>query len=330
MLHHFAAPSLVVPPPLTRVAFQRPFTSDSPWNLPIASSATFADDPNIRVGSANINSVAWTTRIRQAKDTDPLVTCTGGNLGTIQLRVPAGVAASNGTDGTLDIVAPDGHTHWDFYKFIRIDDTHATYVVCRQTALSDVLTGTGWGAGGVWAGTTAAAACYMGGVLRSEELQLPGIDRIRHALQCALDLPQLKAGSVQSQTWQWPAISSDGSLWTQYAGTIPIGALLAIPPAVDIMALVSNADARALAWALQNFGVYNVNKGGDGSGACILFAETEGPEAIIGNMRASWATIRNQLRIVTNSAAATPAGKTAAGVYPPALYPAPTPIAVPS
>lgn len=327
MIHHFSAVPYVIDP-ATRVAFQRPFVIDSPWNLPIASSALFADDANIRVGSANLNSTAWTTRIRQASNSDPLVTCTGGNLGTFQLRVPAGVAASNGTDGTLDIIAPDGHTHWDFYKFIRIDDTHATYVTCRQSSLSDVLTGTGWGAGGVWAGTTAAAACYMGGVLRAEELQLVGIDRIRHALQCAMAPQQLKSGTTKPQTYQWPAISSDGS-WAAYSGTIPIGALLAIPPSIDITALVSNPDAQALAWCLQNFGVYVVNKGGD-PGACILFAETEGPEAIIGNMRASWATIRNQLRLVTNSTQATPAGKTAAGVYPPALYPSPTPVAVPS
>lgn len=328
-IHQYTGPALAVPPSITRVAADWPFTSASPWNLPIASSALFADDANIRGGSSNINSTIWTTRIRQAKDTDPLVTCTGGNMGTFQLRVPVGVTSSNGSDGDLDIIGPDGHTHWDFYKFVRTSDTTATYVVCRQTDLSDVLTGTGWGANGVWAGTTAAAACFMGGVMRAWELNVSGIDRIRHALSMSMAPVQLAQAATQSGTYQWPAISSDGS-WSSYSGTIPVGALLAIPPSVDILGLVSNANARALAWTLQNFGVYVVNKGGSTGKAGILYAETESPEAIVNDMRGAWDTIRNQLRVVTNSAAATPAGKTATGSYPATLFPAPDPIAVAS
>lgn len=328
-IHQFTDPGIAPPSSATRVAADWPFTSESAWNLPIASSALFADDANIRGGSSNINSTIWTTRIRQASNSDPLVTCTGGNMGTFQLRVPAGVTSSNGSDGDLDIIGPDGHTHWDFYKFVRTSDTTATYVVCRQTALSDVLTGTGWGADGVWAGTTAAAACFMGGVIRAWELRASGIDRIRHALSMSMAPVQLKQATTKPGTYQWPAISADGS-WASYSGTIPIGALLAIPPSVDIRTLTSNPDGQALAWALQNFGVYVVNKGGSTGKAGIIYCETESPEAIVNNMRGAWDTIRNQLRLVTNSTQATPAGKTATGSYPATLYPAPTPIAVPS
>lgn len=327
-IHQFTGPALTLPP-ATRVAADWPFTIDSPWNLPIATSALFADDANTRGGSSNINSTNWTTRIRQAQDTDPLVTCTGGNMGTFQLRVPVGVTSSNGSDGDLDIIGPDGHTHWDFYKFVRQDDTHATYQVCRQTALSDVLTGTGWGASGVWAGTTAAAACFMGGVMRTWELNGSGIDRIRHALSMSMAPVQLAQAATQAGTYQWPAISSDGS-WASYSGTIPIGALLAIPPGIDVTSLVSNPNAQALAWTLQTFGAYVVNKGGGPGKSGILYAETESPEAIVNDMRAAWDTIRNQLRIVSNSAQATPAGKTSVGSYPPLFYPSPTPVAVPS
>ncbi len=318
------------PPAPTRIASDWPFRSDSPWNLPLANSALYADDANIRMGSANINSTTWTTRIRQARPSDPLVVATGGNMGSVSLRVPAGVTSSNGDDGDLDVIAADGHTHWDFYKFVRQDDTHATYQVCRQTAPSDVLTGTGWGDPDTmtWAGTTAAAACFMGGVMRAWELNGSGRDRIRHALSLSVSRKQLRQAATKAGTFQWPAISADGS-WDQYTGTLMMGALLGIPPSVDIEALgLPNEDCLALAWTLQNFGGYIVNKGGTDDGACILYAETESPEAVVNRMRAGWRLIRNQLRVVTNSARATPAGKTAAGAYPPALYPAPTPIAV--
>ena len=55
-IHQYTGPALAVPPSITRVAADWPFTSNSPWNLPIASSALFADDANIRGGSSNINS----------------------------------------------------------------------------------------------------------------------------------------------------------------------------------------------------------------------------------------------------------------------------------
>lgn len=156
-------------------------------------------------------------------------------------------------------------------------------------------------------------------------------DALSHALQCALNISQLQQAGSQSGTWQWPAITSDGG-WATYAGVIKIGSLFAIPPSVSIASLgLPNAESIAVATALQNFGVYVINKGGSGSNpTCIIYCETETPSAAVTRLRAGWPTIVNQLRKVTNSAQATPAGLTSSGSYPPAFYPAPTPVAVPA
>lgn len=315
--------------PGTIDGFLKPFRADSPWNLPIASSAVFADEPAIRAGGGIVNSETWSDRIHHARSTDPIVTCAGGNLGTFTLRVGKGITSSNGMDGDLTVIGPDGHTAWDFYKFIRTSETTATYVTCRNGALTDVVGGTGWGSGGTFAGVAAAGCAFFGGIIRTWELMNPGNDRIRHALQCSIHILQLKKATTKEGTWQWPAITADGS-WATYSGSIKIGALFAIPPDVDINSLgLASPEALALAWTMQNFGIYVVNKGGSTFPTCIICCETETPAAPLARLRAGWPTIVNQLRLVTNSAQATPAGKTSSGIYPPALYPAPTPIPYP-
>lgn len=320
------------PPPTTstRVAFQWPFTSASAWNIPIASSATFADDPKIRLGGAAINATTWTVRIHQSSGTDPLVATTWSGHPTSTLRIASGVTSSAGGDGDLVVVLADGHTLYDLFQFVRNDDTHATANRIVQNAQNDAVTGTGWGnpTTGTPGGCTAASGSWAGGIMRSWELSTPGNARMKHCLRVGLDKPQLKQAATQAGTYQWPAITSDG-FWATYAGSIKMGSLLAIPKTVDITTLgLPNADALALAWTLQNFGCYVVDKSGSGSGAFTLYAEIGAPATIVNNIRAGLATIRSQLRLVTNNTATTIGGKTPSGTYPASLYPAPTPVAV--
>jgi hypothetical protein len=128
----------------------------------------------------------------------------------------------------------------------------------------------------------------IGGSIRLGEMR-PGMVGIRHALEIEVDTGWvLHQCNVKTDCWTWPARGADASATTYYGRRNPdaqlissymkMGALLAIPPSVDINALgLRTEPGRQLAWTLQNYGAYivdgrsgpginiNVDEGADGS-----------------------------------------------------------------
>lgn len=300
------APTPVPPPaivaPTTTVAsapdttgtrrdpFLWPFASDSPWNRPLGSGATYsgADDPQTRTvqaaaGGAYINSGQWSLPVYQASASDPWSTI--GYDGTT-FRVPADARPSlpAGGDENLIVVDPTKSFADELWGSSRSgSDWNAGYHIRTD------IRGAGVGDGGV----RAAGVSALGGLLRSWEISAGSV---RHALAVALPREALRSGPI------WPAISEDGFSY-EYSGNIPMGTLLAIPSWVDLDALGLSRDGLAVAQALQRYGAYV----SDASHGTVFYAETAA-EPLLGSVRADLPRIGSLLRVVTNNTRTSPSG----------------------
>jgi hypothetical protein len=113
-----------------------------------------------------------------------------------------------------------------------------------------VFTGTGWGASGIGAGTSAAGNSGLGGLLVQAQTDT---GTINHALAMAIEDPLLKTGYVA------PAISADGR---NTNGILQEGQLLAIPPGQAMPSGLSSLGQKVFS-CLKQYGVYITDNGVD-------------------------------------------------------------------
>ena len=132
--------------------------------------------------------------------------------------MPAGACPSPDSDGLMAVFQPDG---WviDIYAGVVLSSgevmgTMASWIDARGD-------GTGW-----WNGRRASMLPSFAGLIRKGEI---ADGRIPHALAMQLPKQLLKREAV------WPAYAFDRD--SGYSGTVPMGALLAIPPSVDMTQL---------------------------------------------------------------------------------------------
>jgi len=115
----------------------------------------------------------------------------------------------------------------------------------------------------------------LGGSIRMGELR-PGQQGMHHALKVALFKQMAYYNcSLTSECYRWPASTADGGAVSNYGSIIDprnttrtqnramkMGALLALPPSVDINTLGLSEPGKQLAWTLQNYGAYIVDSYG--------------------------------------------------------------------
>jgi hypothetical protein len=241
--------------------FVNPFAAASAHHRPIGSGAVFADakHPSTlslrKAGFSNINvDNGWGTNLYQSTPTDPLMTVrpSGGNEGLpVTLRVPVGVNNGSKTDSVVVIVDEAGVAH-QFYQW-RWNDGKPTARIHKTWDPK------GPGHASARVGTSASGVAGMFGLLRGEEANTPGY-RIEHALQMAMDAKGACGMMLKSQV-VWPAVSADGFCKDRRycRGNIPYGALLALPPTVDIGRLKLSDPGQRLATALQDYGAYVID-----------------------------------------------------------------------
>ena len=202
-----------------------------------------------------------------------------------EFHLPPGTCPSPDSDGLLAVFQPDG---W-------VIDIYATVVLSSGEVVGTMASwidargdGTGW-----WNGRRASMLPSFAGLIRTGEI---ASGRIPHALAAQLPPKLLKREAV------WPARAFDRD--SGYSGTVPMGALLAIPPDVDIGQLGLSANGRVIARAAQDYGVYVVDRGGSGM---TILAELGDPDlqwSARDGEPAWWKDlqiIRDQLRRVTNN-----------------------------
>jgi hypothetical protein len=280
-----------------------PFAATSPWNMPLGSGATYESSDATQTANLISTSVdvggnmeLWSHPMYVARATDSLCTITNVvDNATYQYRIPSGAQPAGPsptlgyTDAHMHVVDPSLQT---VHEGFRMEQTGSTTWTTHYK-VDNSLTGSGVGSGGV----RAYGGSAIGGLIRKHEI---ANRYIPHAVAIALDNSQLKSPYV------WPASDQDFGGSSTYAGQNPMGTLCAIPPSVNLTTLGLNADALALATALQNYGAYVTDRGSQ----LTFYLESGSDQTKSDAMRNSTAlsTIRAQLRVVTNNSSSNPGG----------------------
>jgi hypothetical protein len=260
--------------------------------MPIGSGAQFADedDPGTQAlqdAGAYINAAHYSHPIYQASTGDPLRQIIDRNRGVEgTIHVPDAAVPADGTDAHLHILDPDGKTVHEMWTAERADDGDLVVGFYRPVSIRG---------SGIDDGARAYGGSAIGGLIRTWEIFAR---RIPHALAFAIPAEKMAPGPV------WPARQEDGQN-SDYVGPLPMGVLVAIPPTVDVDDLDLTPSGRVLARALQDYGAYLVDSGGNFS----LYAEPDAEELPqLADMRTDWESLVAQLRPVTNNTATTPGG----------------------
>jgi hypothetical protein len=292
--------------------FANPFDKESAHHRPIGSGAVFADDAHpstislLKGSFNNINSDnGYGINVYESTSDDPLLTVAGSGPGVglpVELHVPRNANNGETTDSTVVIRdMTSGATH-EFYYW-RWNDGKPTAHIHREWDIK----GPGHGQpGGARVGVSASGVALMFGLLRGDEINTPG-RAIEHALQISLSYKGKCGNQVRNEA-VWPATSTDRYCKTDPAlcsGDIPYGALLALPPSVDIAGLGLSEPGRRVATALQNYGAYVVDTTGCPNMRGDQNIDAAVKRAVIDDMR----KVYPLLRMVLNNSA----GQTASG-----------------
>lgn len=238
----------------TRLA-TRPFSNASSWNTLVPAGSTFTALP--WPASTGFNyGVAWDSfspPVYVSVASDPLVAVThpdtwGTPAGTVNVRMPLVADGAAGTDKELIVI--DGDIVHNFWNFVRTDSTHAT---AGAYAAANFVTGTGWGTASPFlgAGTTAAGASELAGLLVEAEIVADGV--ISHAVHLATDFAYTKSGFTGE------AIAGDGS--GNVGSFVQEGQFLAIPPATSMPGGLSSLGQKVFT-AYKNYGAYVIDVAG--------------------------------------------------------------------
>lgn len=202
-------------------------------------------------------------------------------------NIPAGAVPSPDTDGNIAIFQPNG---WvlDCYDAVVLADGD---IVCSMASYIDSA-----GSGdGYTSGRRASLLPSFAGMIRDGEVTS---GTIKHALVCNMSPTILKEQAL------WPAVTWDTN--AGYSGTLPMGALLAIPANVNITSLGLTSQGQVLAKAVQDYGLYVADRGG--SGGMTILADLNATDIRWTGQSNDLQIIRNNLKWVSNNSQSTPGG----------------------
>lgn len=268
--------------------FVNPFNKRSAHHRPIGSDARYASSTHeatrswlkTRTFAVNIGG-PWGVSVADTSGSDPLKTIIGRSVGgerieglPVTIRIPkngfktrTGLNKSGNTDGVAVIYdRSTGRPHQ-----LRQYNWNNGRPTAGQYKSWDIK-GLGHGTRmGDRLGTSASGVAALFGVLRGHEINTPG-HKVQHALQIVLPrkhIPRARCNIMLSREILLPAVSRDSSALQagQNTGNIPYGALLALPPSVNIAGLGLSEPGRRLAEAIQDYGIYVVDGGGCQNGA---------------------------------------------------------------
>ncbi len=264
--------------------FMNPFSKESAHHRPLGTGAIYAgaDHPAtrgwLRSKSFNINVGApFGVAMAQADQSGPLLVVRARPdaedkiVGLpVTIRFPKGgfpVSNPSGRDGVAIIYDSTSGIPYQLREYSWNDGRP----VAGQFKTWDMI-GLGHGKSlGDRIGTSASGVAAAFGLLRGVEVNTPG-KKIEHALQMVLPMKHTSAmmcNILLSREIQLPAVSRDrgAELPSNNTGHIAYGALLAIPPTVDIRKLDLSEPGMRLAEAIQKYGIYAVDAGGCTNGA---------------------------------------------------------------
>jgi hypothetical protein len=255
----------------TRAPDGRFFAPTSVWNRPLGPGARIAPDSRLMVRELRHqvdSSAAW---INTDKFSVPIVTVgarqrpvrvhldtTFPHLqrGFARVPVPAGAHPAGGSDEHLVVWQPSSDTMWEFWLMQRKGDGwHARWGARIDHASRSP------GIVRAPEGATASGLPLAAGLMTTDELRSGRID---HAL--AFALPAVREGVMA-----WPADRTDGK--AHGPGAIPMGTRFRLDPKVDVDRLDLPPAGRAIARAVQRYGMI----ARDTSGAVNFYAQAPPP-----------------------------------------------------
>jgi hypothetical protein len=181
-----------------------------------------------------------------------------GRMWSLQARVPRDAVPPPDSDGLMTVYQPDGRA-LEMIAPVRLANGDLVTLFAGYTDPAGDGT---WTSNGRRASMLPAHA----GLLRRGEL---ATGRISHALNLTVGPEALTAEAV------WPAGAFDRN--PDYTGSIPMGALLAIPPHVNLAQLqFRTAHGRTIARAAQEYGMYVTDR--SGRNAFVIATEYDFPE----------------------------------------------------
>ncbi|HXK32583.1 MAG TPA: hypothetical protein VNM91_01035 [Dehalococcoidia bacterium] len=296
----------------------QPFSSTSPWNMPIGSAAQYT--------SAGLGSFNWSGYYHE--DEMPIV-ATGAPLRAVinngdwpascstagdtvgQYPIPDGylVPGPNGDQPNRSggVLAADGQTVLEFQYASRCSGTGPLTAGAIRCAHS--IYGSGVGCVGAHGGSGLSG---VGGSLRLWEVT--GSQPIRHALKVTLPVATL---SGCGGGYRWPAMWADAG-WNQsgninfYSGPVcdlRMGSLVAIGPSENCSALAGSALGRRICQALQDYGAYVVDTHPNVSGWRPATLNGEyGTGDYLYDISDELLTLFSRLQVVTNNSSSNVGG----------------------
>jgi hypothetical protein len=315
-----------------------PFTYDSVWNIPIASTATYAA---AGITSNHLSETGDTSDYDSTNPSFPVVTLSDANTnagtpanargyvnGAQNIKSVSVYADPGITSGTLE---PNGA--WNTCSaWLGTDGT--TVYQGQTTEINDGAPVFGGVANNTW-GTVqingeGVTGCHggsnlsgLGGTLTLADLSQSG--PITHALKVALD--GVLNYSDANGGYRWPATTADGgyndpSSGNYYGGTNPNvqeGSLLALPPSISPSSF-SNPFVQKIATAMQDYGAYIVDTTANGTydNSSVITNYNAAPQLVTdvcdsdctdsSAFSSQLNTLLTELEVVTNNTSSTPGG----------------------
>lgn len=249
-----------------------PFSPSSAWSARLSDSAPLAPGSAglvaelrrqaERPGGLWINTDAYSVPVYTVGPDQPTVRVIAddGHPPLVemwaQVPLPPDAVPAAGSDGHLVVHQPSTDTLWEFWALRReADGWHARW----GGRMDDVSRNPGYFAAPY--GATATGLALLGGLIRADEMAA-GV--IPHAL--AVGIPDVKQGE-----FVWPAQRGDGTSWSPEA--IPEGTRFRLNPHLDLGTLGLTPAARAIAQALQDYGLIVRDR----AGAVVLYGEDPRP-----------------------------------------------------
>ncbi|MEX5259364.1 hypothetical protein [Kocuria sp. CPCC 205263] len=238
----------------TSPASSRPFSSTSPFNVPIVDDP--AVDPSsgamisraTRTGMVHANLFEYGIPIYSATALTPRhpVDCAGpSSWGTCPfwvqaMPIPSGAAPNQGSDGVMTVMDLSTNTVSEYWQARQTPDGEWTTTWGAENSMS----GSGWGGS-----STGAGASRIGGVVRVDEIEAGVID---HALV-------MQSDNVCKDVYRAPALKTDGN--SSRSDCIPEGARLQLSPGIDVEGIPGITTGEvAVAKALQTHGAYLIDR----------------------------------------------------------------------
>jgi hypothetical protein len=269
-----AAPTATPAPTTSSTGCQRPYANNSPWNIKIGTSPTYAATSTYNItalgGTFGSDPTQYTMPVYEVSSSTPLrtvnfsgtfsnVTNNGTTLtnlkGSVQVPIPAGAAPAAGSDSQIVIWNRQTGDEWGFWKAMPNSDG-------TWSATNGYHYNTQWsGVPPTHFASRGAGVPYLTGLIRPCEIAQ---GRINHAIAFAYD--------YHTSQFVYPATKSDGS---GSGPDMPEGARLQLDPNLgdaQIQAWGCKGSCLIIAHALQEYGMIIIDK----SGHPKIYAEYDG------------------------------------------------------